>query len=398
MGVRVSVLLCALLCGCAEPRHVEPPPAFLFEDSAFKAPAQRFEADDLFAMSPEMHEFVRTHLVREWRSVGQAEALVKALYHKGELKLEYDSSDTLNAAEAFKARAGNCLSLVIMTAAFAKDFGLQIEYHSAISKETWSRNGNLLLGSGHVNLTLGYSRVNGVGPNRQYGMSTLQVDFLPGDEIQGLRLREVSEQTIVAMYMNNRAVESLVHGDLDDAYGWARAAIRRNPDFENSYNTLGVVYSRQGNLAQAARVLRFQLEREPNDTTVLFNLADVLSRMGDAGGAAALRVRLARLDPYPPYYFFDLGMEAMRRDDFKTARSLFAKEVYRADYNDEFHHWLGVAYFKLGDLKQAERQLALAIERAQTRHDHDLYAAKLAWLESAEQAHKDAAAASTRIP
>jgi tetratricopeptide (TPR) repeat protein len=399
VGLRVTVLLCALLCGCSGMLSGEPaPPAALFKDASFNAPGERYRAEDLFTVSEPMRAFLRTHIVHQWRGIGQAEALVNALYRKDELNLEYDSARTRNAAEAFQARSGNCLSLVIMTAAFAKELDLEIQYHVATSKETWSRNGNLLLGSGHVNLTIGYGRVNGVSPTRQYGASSMLVDFLPADEIAGLPLREIPESTVVAMYMNNRAVESLVGGNLDDAYGWAREAIRRSPGFGNSYSTLGVIYSRRGDLPQAQRVLRYELQREPDDTVAMSNLADLLSRLGDEAQAAELRHRLTQLDPYPPYYYFDLGMEAMRRNDFQTAKSMFAKEVYRADYNDEFHHWLGVAYFKLGDLHQAERQLLLALERAQNRRNHDLYAAKLAWLEAAERRPHDGPVTAVPVP
>ena len=72
----------------------------------------------------------------------------------------------------------------------------------------------------------------------------------------------------------------------------------------------------------------------------------------------------------------------MQQNDFRAAKTWFAKEVARADYNHEFHFWLGVAYFKLGDIERAQRQLLLALERSSARSDRDLYAAKLAWLRS----------------
>ena len=387
MRVRVYLLLCALLSACAGPRLSDAPPAFLFQDSSFAAPAERYSASDVFTLSEPMRQFLWTDIGRQARMKGAAEALVGALYKKGELNLEYDSSRTRNASEAFEARAGNCLSLVIMTAAFAKEMDLTVQFQSAKVEEVWSRSGDLLLGSGHVNVTLGYKKIVGELGFHQYGRSSLLVDFLPADEIRGLPEREIPEDTVVAMYMNNRAVEALVRGQIDDAYGWARAAIRRSPEFANSYNTLGVIYLRHGDLVQASTVFRYELEREPEDATVLSNLADTLDQMGDQAQATALRFRLARLDPDPPYYYFNLGMQAMQREDYESARTLFAKEVARADYNHEFHYWLGIAYFKLGQNERARRQLLLAIERTQTRGDHDLYAAKLAWLQANAQAH-----------
>ena len=71
-----------------------------------------------------------------------------------------------------------------------------------------------------------------------------------------------------------------------------------------------------------------------------------------------------------------------RREDWRTARELFAREVARADTYHEFHFWLGVADWRLGDEAAARRHLALAIDNSLTRGQHDLYAAKLVWLQS----------------
>src|SRR5439155_1542835 len=73
----------------------------------------------------------------------------------------------------------------------------------------------------------------------------MTIDFLPGAEMRALRTKPIDEQTIVAMYMNNRAAEALVRGRLDDAYWLAREAMRQSPGYRGSYNTLGVVYRRR---------------------------------------------------------------------------------------------------------------------------------------------------------
>jgi transglutaminase-like putative cysteine protease len=56
---------------------------------------------------------------------------VQALYQPDQIRLEYDAAVTRNAAQAFEARTGNCLSLVIMTAALARELGLTVRYQSA---------------------------------------------------------------------------------------------------------------------------------------------------------------------------------------------------------------------------------------------------------------------------
>jgi tetratricopeptide (TPR) repeat protein len=372
-------MLLLWLSACAVPRPAIEQPETLFRDDLFGVPHDRVGADDVFAMSEPMRLYLASEVAREVHAKGRQQALIDALYTKGQLKLTYDATRTRNAAEAFEARTGNCLSLVIMTAAFAKQMGLRPEYHSADQEQTWSRSSDLILVNGHVNLSLDAGVID-EGSQRNPG--PLTIDFLPPNEIRAMQTRPIDEATVLAMYMNNRAAEALVQEDLDDAYAWAREAIRRSPGFVGAYNTLGVVYVRHGNLAQATEVFRRILAAAPDETQVMYNLADVLRRQGREAEAQTLDAQLARIDPDPPFHYFNLGMEAMKREDFRAARDFFAREVARADYYHEFHFWLGVADFRLGDFTRARRELSLAMERSTTRGDRDLYAAKLDWLRS----------------
>jgi tetratricopeptide (TPR) repeat protein len=378
MRVRI-LLVCLWLSACAGPQPTIEQPETLFRDELFAQPRDRISADDVFALSDPMRQYLATEIARQVHSKGPRQALIDALYTTGQLKLRYDATKTHNASEAFAARAGNCLSLVIMTAAFAKEMGLQVEYRSAVRERTWSRSNGLILMNGHVNLSL---EVGLVDAGSRFNVAPLTIDFLPGDEIRGLQTWPIDEATVVAMYMNNRAAEALVQEDFDDAYAWARESIRHSPGFVGAYNTLGVVYVRHGDLAQATEVFRRILVVAPENTLVMYNLAGVLRRQGYEAEAAALDAQLARIEPYPPFYFFNLGQEAMQREDFRTARRLFAKEVARADYYHEFHFWLAIADFRLGELDEARKELALAMNRSTTRGDRDLYAAKLDWLGS----------------
>ncbi|HJV61448.1 MAG TPA: tetratricopeptide repeat protein [Albitalea sp.] len=370
-------LLCLCLAACAS-APTAPRADYLLHDELFAPASERIDARDVFALSDAMKHYLRHEISAQLRSEGRQRGLVQALYQRGQLKLEYDAARTRNAAQAFEARAGNCLSLVIMTAAFAKELDLTVDYQSAFLEETWSRAGDFYLRSGHVNLTLG-RRLADAGTGDTI---SLTIDFLPAEELRGLRTRHIDEATVVAMYMNNRSAEALVQGKVDDAYWWAREAIAQDPGFVSAYNTLGVVYLHHGDLPAARQVLAHVLQREPDNTRAMFNLAQVFRAEGRLADATRLEQRVAQLEPDPPFHFFNLGMAAMQRADYRTARDLFAKEVARADYYHEFHYWLGVANYRLGDLDQARKQLALAMENSVTHHDHDLYAAKLAWLKS----------------
>src|SRR2546430_2384570 len=102
-----------------------------------------------------------------------------------------------------------------------------------------------------------------------------------------------------------------------------------------------------------------------------------LDKPGLAAEPDALHRRLAQIDPSPPFHFFDRGLAAMRLGDFRAARDLFAREVDRDPYYHEFQFWLGLANLNLGNVAEARRHLALAVENSTTRGDRDFYAAKL---------------------
>lgn len=379
--------VCFVLAACATSPPQIQPPEFLLNDALFAAPSQPISTDDLFALSEPMKLYLRTEIGRQARTTNPQQALIHALYEKEQLKLRYDASATRNAAQAFEARAGNCLSLVIMTAAFAKELGLNVTYQSAYLEEMWSRSGDLLVRSGHVNVTLDRSKLTDTTA-RGPGSGAMTIDFQPSENLRGMRAREISEETIVAMYMNNKAVESLVDGLLANAYAWSRAAIRHSPDFLSSYNTLGVIYMRSGEFGWAEQAFNYVLEREPTHARALANLAVSLSRLGREAEAAAVSRRLAEIEPVGPFHYFNLGRVAMEQENFRLARDLFTKEVARADYS-EVHFWLAMASYKLGEIEPARKHLSLALQNSVTRKDHDLYAAKLAWLQKNARLSRD---------
>lgn len=371
------LMFAALLAGCASaPQRVPKADPSLFADAVYqKSPDKLVTPQQLFALTPAMKEYAGR--IRQIRSIKNLhEALFEALYQRDALRLEYDSEMTRTAAQAFEARSGNCLSLVIMTAAFARELGLTVQYQRITSKDTWSRSGSLYFSSGHVNLVLGKTGFE--TPSIFDRNQTMVIDFLPPPDAEQLPTEIIPERTIIAMYFNNRAAESLVQGKLDEAYWWTRAAIDYDPSFLMGYNTLATVYQRHGDMALAERTLRFAHQYDPENTVLLFNLSEVTAALGKNEESARLKAELSRLEPYPPFYFFNLGQRAMADGDYRKARSLFVREVQRAPYYHEFHFWLAKAAFALGDLKEADKHMALALNNSTTRNDSAIYASKLA--------------------
>ena len=375
------------LVGCAQVSVMPAPPTALFHDDWFAPPdAPVPTAQDLFRMSPEMLAYAARELGRARNrshdtTTDQRRTLIHALYSTQRMQLQYDASRTRDAAQAFAARAGNCLSLVIMTAAFAKHLDLPVAYQAVEAPAFYSRHGGLTLASHHVNLVLATPSPR--GPSARIvsrELEALTVDFLPQDEVRGQRTSPLLEATIVAMFLNNRAVELLAAQQLDAAYAHARAALQHDPGFAATANTLGVIYLHRDQLAAAVAAFAHVLQIEPDNLSALSNQARVLARLGRTAEAGRLTLHLARLQPLAPFQQLQEGREAMRLGDFARARDLFEQELRLQPYQEEAHFWAAQAYWQLGDRERTARHLARAAEYSTTRSGQDRYAAKLAHL------------------
>lgn len=369
-----------LLGACATPPQEAPkPPPGLFEDTAFGAPAHAPDARAVFALSPAMKAYLERDIAGLIRQQGAQRALVDALHNKAQLRLEYDAELTRTAAEAFDRRAGNCLSLVVMTAALAKQLQLPIAYQALVGHESWSRSGDLSFVNGHVNITVAKRLVDRVG---SFDSDTqLRIDFgsLPVGRGQALRL--VDEATILSMFMNNRAAEYLVRGAMDDAYAHAREAVVQDPTYAGAYNTLGVIYLRRGLEPAAERAYREALRRDADHKSALLNVARLLERQGRKAEAAVFQARLLQIESNPPFEHFDRGVAAAKAGDFRTARTELLREMRRDPDYHEFHFWLAVSLYGLGEVEQARSHLSTAMKNSVTTRDQALYASKLKSIE-----------------
>lgn len=374
----LALILPLLLSACAS--HGPPRDgAALLQDRLFQPPAQPVDPQAALALSEPIRALIETGFRQNHGGHDPLGWLLKSLEQKDQLRLHYDTGHTRTAAEAYESRVGNCLSLALLTGAVAREIGLPVRYQSVFVPDTWSRNGDLNVGSGHVNIALGArERVGSRMTDRE--SAQVIIDFLPPEELRGQRSREISETTMLAMYLNNRAAERMAEGAHDEAYAAVSASIRQDPTFLAAYNTLGVLYLRTGHPREAERALRFALEQEPENTAAMANLVRVLQQRGAVAEAARWQQQLAGLEPFPPYHFFDQGIAAMQRADYKEAARLFRRELRRAAYHHEFHFWLALAELGLGEPEKAERQMGLALEHSTTEREQALYAAKLDWL------------------
>ena len=379
-GRACGLLLGLALAACAQAPVAVAPSDPLFSDAIFAPPSQPIDPADIFRVSPEMRAYLNSRVAEEVDRHGEARGLMEALFTDRRLQLAYDAEYTRNAAEAFEARAGNCLSLAIVTGAMARELGLAVRYQSVRIGEHWEHDGDLLELVGHVNVSVGMPvpRVRTWGLNADWWT----VDFLPPSELKGRVVQTISESRIVAMYMNNRAVEALAQKHIDDAYWWIRGGAALDPSLYSLYNTLGLAYLRKGFPAQAETALRFAISMEPDSTETWNNLALVMRRDGRTEQAAAIERDHPHSRAAALAAAINEGIQANKSGDYGRARDVFEHALRMSRDNHELHYLLAVAYLNLGDRRRAMAHLLEAEENSTSARQRTIYASKVELLKS----------------
>lgn len=330
-------------------------PAVLADDSFAESDLAARKARNALALSPAMEELVHRTLEPLAARIGPTAAMYAVLYERGRIVVDYSSDYTRNAAEAFEARRGNCLSLALMSASFAKRLGIRVRYQLVHTPDAWSRGDRLNFQIRHVNVTL---VPNGVGSGLRSApfAQGLTVDFVPVEFKHRLELHELSEAAVIAMYLNNLASEALDGEHYDQAYRLARESLTVDPTLPESYNTLAVVLSSRGQQAKAEAALRVSLTLEPEGVAAMSNLIALLDESGvpaKRAEAALWRGRLQALQPRPPFADFDLGLEALAKGDASRALDLFLRQRELTGADPRLQQYIAASYAQLGRRDEA---------------------------------------------
>ncbi|MGM9514149.1 hypothetical protein ACS5PK_07845 [Roseateles sp. DB2] len=331
-------------------------------DDAFDgstAALARMKADEALLFTDEMERFALRSLVNPADRGNSAQVLYGTLFERGRVMVEYSSDYTRNAHEAFRDRRGNCLSLALMTAAFAKRLGTGVRFQLLQSSELWSRGDQLSYLVKHVNVVL----LGRLGENTMLGPYErgLTVDFVPPN-IRDLRaVKEVSEQTIVAMYLSNLASEALEESRTDLAYQLIKQSLLKDPQLAEAYNTLAVILTRRSQMAKAEQALRISVRLAPDGLPGLTNLISLMEHRGGAAAHAelvALRAHLKTLQARPPFADMEAGIQAFQAGELQQALAAFLRQRDRTGVDGRLQQYLAATYTRLGRLDEAQAALA----------------------------------------
>jgi len=228
---------------------------------------------------------------------------------------------------------------------------------------------------GHVNIVL--ESIANELEFKTWVSDAIVVDFLTPDKAAMLETVEIEENTILAMYLNNRSVETLLQGNLNDAYWYIRESLRQDEHFLNAYLTLSLIYRNLHRPDLSLSVLQRITPYYPDNSSVINDEILVLKDLGRVAETVELEKRLAQLDQARPWSYFFEAQSEFNAGRYDTARRLYEKEIARNPEHHETEYGLALAYFRLNDIDNAIVHMQRAIQFCTSKPLRDMYGTDL---------------------
>ncbi len=290
-------------------------------------------------------------------------------------RFEYHD-DTLQAHKAMLRRAGNCMSLAILTTALTDLAGVDMRYQLVEEMPVLDIQGGLLLSVEHVRTILRQNTYRTDRGSYTFGHSSLTVDFFP--DVSRHAGRRISRDEFIAMYYRNQSAEALINGQLGLAYWNAIESLQYAPDHEQGVNLLAVIHRRAGDTETAEALYQYGLKSSERSLSLLDNYRKLLMLEGRSTDAQVIEQRLAEHDESDPLGWLSLAHAAHQAGQYAEAERYYRKVLRDADYLHKA--WLALAQVQhaLGHTISSQHSIKRALETVYDEDTRERYRAKQA--------------------
>ncbi|HEV7517087.1 MAG TPA: tetratricopeptide repeat protein [Thermoanaerobaculia bacterium] len=318
-----------------------------------------------YELTPEMKAWVHERVPEGAPPEDRLQLLLKALLDPKGLNLTYEAHFTGTAAEAFARHHANCLAFTNLFVGMARELGVAVFYLDVDDIQKFEKEGDLVVVSGHI--SAGYGN----------GRETRILDFSAAPVANYRGIRQISDQTAIALYYSNRGGELLRGGKQQEALGWLRIAVALDPDLSRGWINLGVARRRNGDPSGAEAAYRRALEIDPEAVSAYQNLASVLRLRGQSQEADELLALTAKVGTRNPYNLLSLGDLSLAHRRLDEARRFYKKALRVYGGNAEPYAAMGIWAKAAGNTREARKWLKKAVALDATNDRVRLLAAEL---------------------
>jgi hypothetical protein len=348
-----AIAVSAALIGCATtapPQLAQLP----WQDArfAYDPALVTISPEDIFRLDPELSRLLADPELQKLSPLGRAKGLLTIIFGPHRDKFAYRAGHTTVAAESWRRRSGDCISLTVLTYAAARALRLDASVQEVGVPALYVRHDGFEFVNHHVNLLIH------IPPNAMDSQHQYIVDFDP-DVAPGRLGEKLPEKAVVARVYSNFAAELLTEGRYRPAYAYLKAALANDPSHAPTYTNIALLYRHEGLEAQAERMLRVGIALGSQPETAMRALLELLQDEGRTAEADAVRTQLGRRQEVDPYYWIARGTNELAQGHPADAvRALLRADALVEGFG-EVHRQLAIAYWQLGKRDLARAQVAL---------------------------------------
>ncbi|WP_206604735.1 tetratricopeptide repeat protein [Kineobactrum sediminis] len=322
---------------------------------------------ELTALTEPMRAFVARYAPRTLAPRQRLNSLHEAIKGPGMLAVGYDPFADGDAETVFDSGAANCLSYAHLFVALAREAGLNASYQWLEVRPQWTRLGERVAVSLHVNVLVK------VSAGEQY-----MVDIDPLQPRDIAASRKLGDRDARALQHNNLAMAALAGAEPEVAWANAIRALQLSPDLPELWVNLAAVYRHAEQFSAAENALFQALKIDSGERSAMNNLVVLYSQLGREGEREFWVERVNRHRDLNPYYHAWLGDKAGEEEDWTTALDHYRQALKLEPKNSRLLYSTGIIHFRLAQYDAAERLVERAIATATLRPDILDYQVQLA--------------------
>jgi len=348
--------------------------AFEFNSELFGLPQKTTLVEEIYRLnSDQTRAFYgyfedpdRQHLPAHQRVSDYLKAVTNHFNYQG---------NTYPAEEALANASGNCLSLAILTTALAKLAKVETGYQLIDSTPVFESQGDVIYKGLHVRSILYSSDLESNKGYARLSRKGIRIDYYPSHSDRFVS--NLNRSQYIAMFYSNQAAEAIAENNHQKAFWLLRRSLEIDPLNPGAMNMMAVVYRRAGDEDYAEKIYQYGIKNLPHKVSFLRNYRILLKQQGRYVEAAEVTETLKSLNDPSPFDWYRAGQMAYQEGDFSDAISYYKKTLRLAPYLHEAYLGMAKAYYEMGNLNAAERELKSALERTHRHSTQSLYKAKL---------------------
>lgn len=281
------------------------------------------------AMIKEIDEAVGHHGTQEYR----LRYLHRYLSDYGYVNFQYLPERSLTARQAFRERRGDCIAYTNLFLALARQIGIPAYFVHVNQVKNYYERAGWLFTSSHVAVGAGS------GPN------AVIIDFSHEISDWWLSVYEtIDDGAALSLFYNNVAVQQMVDGRRAEAEKLFRFLLAREPSVPELYNNLGVLLNRDSRPTEALAFLQAGMSRFPTYEPFFTNALTSARGAGRPDLVRDLEKKGKTAEQADPFFLFAKGLSFFQDAQFDLAASELARAHDAKPDSPAILAWLARAY------------------------------------------------------